>query len=140
MKEVVLNGCYGGFGVSKEGILEILKRKGLTVIKETGDRFIYTFLASDGKEYGGHSFDREDAELIAAIKECGSDFMSSSCASLDVEEYDEENFTYWIDEYDGIETLMLEPVVSESKLAKCKNVEEIMDYLESLDIYVKRSA
>lgn len=140
MKEVVLNNCYGGFCVSKEGILEVLKRKGLTVIKETGDKILYRFLASDGNEYGKFSFDREDAELIAAIKECGSKFMSDSYASLEVEEYDDENFTYWIDEYDGIETLMLDPIVSESKLANCKNIEEIMDYLESLDIRVKRSA
>lgn len=139
MKEVVLNNCYGGFGVSKEGVLEILKRKGLTVVKESGDG-LYRFLASDGNEYGRYSFDREDADLIAAIKECGSKFMSSSCASLNVEEYDDENFTYWIDEYDGVETLMLDPVVSESKLSNCKNVQEIIAYLESLDINVKRSA
>lgn len=140
MREVVLNCCYGGFGVSKEGILEVLKRKGLTAIKETGDRFCYRFLASNGEEYGKYSFDREDAELIAAIKECGSEYMSASCASLEIEEYDDENFTYWIDEYDGVETLMLDPVVSECKLANCKSVEEIMAYLESLDIRVKRSA
>lgn len=139
MKKVVLNSCYGGFGVSKEGVLEVLKRKGLTVVEETGDKFLYRFLASDGNEYGKFSFDREDTELIAAIKECGSKFMSDDCSFLEIEEYDDENFTYWIDEYDGVESLMLEPVVSESKLVNCKSVEEIIDYLESLNIYVKRT-
>ena len=138
MKEVVLNGCYGGFELSMDGIMEVLKRKGLIPIKELGDIFLYGVIASDGNEYNINSFDREDKELIKVIKECGSEFISGSGSCLKIETYDDEKFTYTIAEYDGKESLLLKPVVLESKLVQCKDIQDILDYLESLNINVKR--
>lgn len=116
MKKVVLNGCFGGFGLSKEA-------------------YEFMGLAWDG--YGfKFSGDRDNPKLIHCVETLG-DKANGSCASLYIEEYDEENFDYYIDEYDGNEDLELIPVVSEKRLAECKTTSEIVEYLKSLDIRVK---
>ena len=142
MAKIVINRCYGGFGVSKNGTLEILRRKGLFVVADNSEEFGYSYLASDGNEYHNFYFEdkRDDPELISAIEELGSEFMSSKSANLAIAEYDEENFTYSIDEYDGYESLVPVPFVSEKKLSECKGVEEIMNYIESLGIKVVRNS
>lgn len=37
MKKIVVNKCYGGFGLSHEGILEYAKRKGISIYLEKKD-------------------------------------------------------------------------------------------------------
>lgn len=174
MKKVVINNCFGGYGLSANGLIEVLKAKGydensLYIYKEMpydmekelgykwgymrankdenlymlwgistedyGDTFDKTY---NQKLFGKYSFERTDTELIACIEKFGSEFMSSDCASLYIDEYDEENFDYYIDEYEGSETLCTTPVVSEKRLREMKNVDDIMDYLESIYIKVRR--
>ena len=174
MKKVVINGCFGGYGLSVNGVIEVLKAKGydensLCIYKEMpynmeeqlgyrcgyiktnkdddlyllwgistedyGEMFDKT---SSHKLFGESSFERTDAELISCIEKFGSEFMSDDCAALYIDEYDEENFDYYIDEYDGSETLCTIPVVSEKRLREMENVDDIMDYLESIDITVRR--
>jgi hypothetical protein len=161
MAKVVLNGCYGGYGLSTLAMVEVLKRKGKTpyVFKKefgTEEKVLcetenyeerengkhYFFYVYDNKEmnydgyYSDYDFERNDPDVIAVVEELG-DKANGYCASLFIDEYDDENFTYWIDEYDGIESLMLEPVVSEKRLAECKSTKEIVEYLESININVK---
>ena len=139
MKKIVLNGCFGGFSLSKEGTLAILERKGIGVVKVEEDRYGYfTIHASNGEEYYSHSFDdiRDDEDLVAVVEELGEK-ANGSCASLYIDEYDEENFDYYIDEYDGSENLDLIPVVTEKRLSECKTTSEIVEYLKSLNIQVK---
>ena len=159
MKKVVLNGCFGGFGLSTLALVEILKRKGKTpyVFEEVGHKKyvlrdindVYngnvngygTFVYDNPEQnpngyYWSYSFDRDDVDLIAVVEELGEK-ANCSCADLYIEEYDDENYIYSIDEYDGNESLELIPVVSEKRLEKCKSTKEIVDYLKSLGINVK---
>lgn len=116
MAKVVLNKCYGGFGLSKEA---------------------YEYMGLEWDKYGfKFDNDRENPKLIECVEALGEK-ANGSYANLFVDEYDDENFTYWIDEYDGVESLMLEPVVSEKRLSECKSTKEIVEYLKSLDIIVK---
>lgn len=139
MKKVVLNGCYGGFGLSKDAVLAILNRKGIEVARvEEGDYGRWKIYDVDGEYYSSYAFggERDDEDLVAVVEELGEK-ANGSCAELYIDEYDEENYNYDIDEYDGAENLITIPVVSEKRLAECKNTSEIVEYLRSLDITVK---
>ena len=123
MKKVVINACYGGFGISEQAKEDLAKKKGMSV----DDISIYLF-----------DMDRDDTDLISLIEEKGVEYVNGELSSLTVEEYDEEKYSYSINEYDGWESLELIPIVSEKKIAECASSSEIMDYLESLGIEVKR--
>lgn len=118
MGKVVLNCCYGGFGLSPLAI----KR----------------FKELSGYEFDEYECDRHDPNLIKVVEELGKE-ADTSYSRLIIREYDDENFEYWINEYDGIETLMLEAVVSEKKLKECDSIKGIIRYLESLGIKVKET-
>ena len=79
---------------------------------------------------------RENLKLIKCVEKLG-DKASGCCANLYIDEYDEANYDYYIDEYDGKESIKLIPVVSEKRLTECKNTREIVEYLRSIKIKVK---
>jgi len=78
--KVVINTCYGGFGVSIEAA------------EKLGIDYVY-----------GNDIDREDPNLIALIEEKGSEYVSDDSARLEVVEIQEEHYT--INDYDGMETI-----------------------------------
>lgn len=79
--KLVLNLCYGGFGISDEA-LEILKRVG----------------------YNEWECDRNTFQpLIELIEERGSDFVSGNYSALTIVEIPDEATDYEITEYDGFE-------------------------------------
>ena len=116
MKKVVINDCFGGYGLSEEAY----KFLGLT-----WDRYGYAY-----ENYT----DRCDPKLVECVETLGEK-ASGSCANLVVKEYDETKFSYWISDYDGAETLYLEPIVRKSVIRSMSH-DEIIDYLESLNIQV----
>ena len=79
---IVLNKCYGGFGLSKQAI-EILG-------------------------YGNGYYDgrRDDPALLALIDEKGEEWVSGYCADLGVVEIPDEATDWELDEYDGWETII----------------------------------
>ena len=115
MKKVVLNSCYGGFGLSKEA---------------------YEFLGIPWDGYGFHyrENERDDPDLVKCVETLGEK-ANGHCAELEVYEYDDYNYTYSISEYDGLETLKLIPIVHISKI-KTMSTDEIDEYLTSLGIMV----
>ena len=130
--KVVVNRCYGGFGLSDKAIEMVMHRKGLNCFRYKQTKFKY----SDGKEeytrceiiddfgftyyqtkdlgekvdklpnetfwYYG-SLDRTDADLIAVVEKLGKE-ANGSCASLEVVEIPDD-VNWEIDDYDGIETI-----------------------------------
>ena len=114
MKKVVLNYCFGGYGLSEEA---------------------YEFLGLPWDEFGyEYEHDRENPKLVECVETLGEK-ANGYCAELGVEEYDDYNYTYIIDEYDGSESLVLIPIVHKSKI-ETMTVDEIVAYLTSLDIRV----
>ena len=118
MRKIVLNCSIGGFGLSPLATKKLMERKG----KKLND-FDFNEL-------------RNDPDLIAIVEEL-KDKADAPYSNLVIEEYDDKNFTYHIDNYDGFESLRLEPVVSEKILDECKNTREVINYLKSLNINVK---
>lgn len=87
--KVVINTCFGGFGLSPDASVKLNRLKGKQVVDPS-----YGYLE------GG--VDRTDEDLISVIEEMGH-AASGSFASLEVIEIDEP---FIIDEYDGNESIM----------------------------------
>ena len=78
--KLIINGCYGGFGIKDE----VMERLGLT--------------SQDSEET------RTNSDLIALI-ESGED-VNDRCANLVVVELPDNCTDYYIDEYDGLESVI----------------------------------
>lgn len=121
--EVVVNKCYGGFGISPDAILALIKRnakcikvesvEGLGVehtspFKEGYEIVYFGGLCKDGKYYNLESYYdnrsvRTDPDLIAVVKELG-DEAEGKHARLRIVEIPDD-ITWEIHDYDGIETV-----------------------------------
>jgi len=107
MAEVVINTCYGGFGLSNEAIRLYLTRKGI-LYEERKDKWGHSMFSSPGKEdwslYDEVSRPvRHDPDLVSVVKELGLG-ANGDCADLRIVELDEGTL-YRIDEYDGMERI-----------------------------------
>ena len=86
--ELVINKCYGGFGLSKKAKEMYKERKGIT------DKNFY-----DGR------ITRIDKDLVAIVKELGEE-ANGKYASLEIVNIpDDDDIQYAISDYDGIETV-----------------------------------
>ncbi len=132
MTKVVFNDCFGGYSLSPLAEQMILDRKGIEYIKEVSDSFMGDHISFTKKEIvesneyqllkdadwnslslegrtllnSAHidvqSFPRHDADLVAVVEELGS-AANGSFAALNI--VDLEGNRYYIDEYDGNETV-----------------------------------
>lgn len=130
MKKVILNKCYGGFGISKSGYELYANKKGLNLFcyevdfkgkeiiykKSNGDKIFTQYFTKDfgdnvkinEKDYEKYSLNldgayREDKILIEVVEEL-KEKANGKYSNLKIVEIP-DNLDYVIDEYDGIETL-----------------------------------
>ena len=127
IREVVINTCYGGFGLSHDAVTEYYKRKGITVYpfvdKKGSDgnlfepytgqenAFLIHYSSQPLKEDGTYNeesylaaereLERDDPDLVAIVKEMGKE-ASGRCAELKIVEIPAD-VEWKIEEYDGIE-------------------------------------
>lgn len=96
MIKVVINTCYGGFGLSKSACEEYAKRKNLQLgtWSETWGFF------EDGDFYD-REIPRDDSVLVSIVEEMGKDSFGNY-SDLRVVEVPED-VEWYIDEYDGKE-------------------------------------
>ena len=91
--KIVINGCFGGFSVSKAAAVFMAER---------GNKMAMAELAREGAWYGfGFQEHRSDPDLVAAVEELGKK-ASGSYAELKVVEIP-DGVEYQIEEYDGTE-------------------------------------
>ena len=126
--KVIINTCFGGFGLSIEGVRLYLKKKGLPLFiynnslehfkkyvrgedntfsmyftKDKGDSFIWEKdFNSDGYFYDG-DLKRDDKILIEVVEEL-KEKASGRFSKLQIVEIP-DNIEYEIDEYDGQESI-----------------------------------
>lgn len=108
MKEVVINQCFGGFGLSEEG-MKLYHEKG-------------------GQERYCHRMRRTDPILIEVVKELGEK-ANKEYSNLSVEEI-EDGYNYYISEYDGVESIQM--MVNEDnlrELLKEGDEDKIVEYV-----------
>ena len=102
--KVVLNSCYGGFGLSKEAIQMLIDKHGLDIDSEYG----YV----DNEDFGivdeSHDAYRMDKRLISVVEELGVDSSSGDHAALRIVKVPDEVVDVHgghIDDYDGCESV-----------------------------------
>ena len=98
MQKVVINNCYGGFGLSNKALELIAQRKNTT------------------ERINHWGLQRDDADLIAVIEELGT-AAEGNCSELKIEEFD-EGVKYTISEYDGSESIEYYIPVTMEELAQ----------------------
>ena len=81
--KVVINTCYGGFSVSKA---------------------VYDYLGIPWDNYGYINLERNDPTLIAAIEAVGLEAAAGRYAQLKIVDIPED-IEWYIDEYDGMESI-----------------------------------
>lgn len=90
MGRVVINKCYGGFGLSALAI-DMMEQRGYKVTR-------YDF-----GSYLDSDIDRHNEDLIEVVEILGDD-ANGMCAELTIVEF--EGNVYQIDEYDGYESVI----------------------------------
>jgi len=126
--KIVINDCYGGFGLSRKAEVEYLKLKGkeafiytstyggpydrvepdcdclttYTFTKDLGDTF-KKWPKNDGGYFYGRDIERTDKDLVAVVEMLGEE-ANGSCAELKVIEIPDD-IDWGLSEYDGIETI-----------------------------------
>jgi hypothetical protein len=103
MTKVVINQCFGGFGLSAKAKQKYLELKGVTrvVIKKNDWGNLTAFV--DGKEYYDGDMDRTDPILVQVVEELGK-HANGAHADLTVVEIG-KGVQYRINEYDGNESI-----------------------------------
>jgi hypothetical protein len=98
--KIVVNKCFGGFGISKECAKFMASKGSERAKKELEDKDFYGYGYVDGMEGG---YERTDPLLVEAVETLG-DVANGSCASLRVIEIP-DGISWEMDEYDGIESI-----------------------------------
>ena len=101
--KIVLNKCYGGFGLSDEAH----KRLGSTwktYASNLGGSGYWELPSDMGDGWGGDVEFRTHPKLIAVVEELGAE-ANGTFADLRIVNIPDDAIDIYIDEYDGIETV-----------------------------------
>lgn len=94
--KIVINRCYGGFGLSKEALDIYCEKKGINPGKWNNTWKFY-------EDFSDTRIDRTDPILISIVEELGQN-ADGYCAELSIIEIP-DNVEYYINDYDGMETV-----------------------------------
>lgn len=128
-QKIVINGCYGGFGLSYKAVMRYAELKGIKLYAyvnqringkldfdkyveyKIGDKAYIIYYTNkkikskdeltDGVYFSYRDIDRDDKVLVKVVKELGKE-ASGGCAELKVAEIP-DGVEWTIEEYDGIE-------------------------------------
>lgn len=92
MYKVVINRCYGGFGLSEEAIEKLNEIYGEDIVENCGSSL-----------YLKDRIERHDKRLVSVVEALGSKAASDDYAKLRVVEIDSP--MYRIKDYDGMESI-----------------------------------
>lgn len=105
--KVVINRCFGGFGLSDEAVERYAELKGINIVKDEKDSFGGGTWHIDGIQDDDHYFssysikDRSDPILIQVVEEMGES-ADGWCSELSIVEIPDD-VEWHIHEYDGLE-------------------------------------
>lgn len=107
--KIVINSCYGGFGLSDKAIEYYGELKNLGLIKKKGKYFNlagydwYVGEVNDENFFHEKSIDRNDLDLIRVVEELGKE-SNGKYSELKIVEVPDD-IEWEIDEYDGCESV-----------------------------------
>lgn len=105
--KIVINKCYGGFGLSDKAIEYYGELKNIGLVKEEGKYFNLTGYSWYVSEINDENFffdrriERNDSDLVRVVEELGEE-ASGKYAELQIVEIPDD-VDWKIEEYDGIE-------------------------------------
>lgn len=137
--KVLINNCYGGFGISHEASKLWLERNNIFFIESLNDYGDPQFIIDGDISYVSHLISRDDSTIIQIFEEKGSEFVSEDCSELILVEVPDGCF-YRIGEYDGMEGI--DKIWIEVTLDELKNglSEEQLDMVsKGCDVVLKKS-
>ena len=107
MTKVVYNTCYGGFGLSDVAIKRYAELKGISIYLCPGYvyRNLWAYTETDDS-FNCDDIVRHDHALVQIVEEMGKESWGEH-ARLFIREVP-DGARYRIDEYDGVETVILE--------------------------------
>lgn len=127
--KIVINNCYGGFGLSEKAIFRLAELKGITLYPEDGKYGLKTYYtvpvnertpeladwhsasmedrqaaneAYTREHFYARDLPRDDAQLVHVVEELGAKEASGDYAELKIVEIP-DNVEWEIAEYDGSE-------------------------------------
>ena len=103
MSKVVINRCYGGYGLSVAALARYLELKGIFYTKERDPYGYVSYTTDDGDEVSEYTISRDDPFLVQVVEELGAKAFGSH-SELKVVEIP-KGVWYRIDEYDGMESI-----------------------------------
>jgi hypothetical protein len=106
--KVVINRCYGGFGLSDQAVQRYAELKGINLVMEKSEHAIGSVFYVDGIKDDEHYFsyydlsnDRTDPVLVQVVEELGDVANGFASELMIVDIPDDIEFT--VEEYDGLE-------------------------------------
>ena len=109
MKKIVINTCYGGFGLSNEAMERVLDLKKITYYKETCSNFVHFYTKSENENEVDNQYiyewelERDDPALVQAVEELGEN-ANGPHAELKIVSIPDD-VEWYIHEYDGRESV-----------------------------------
>lgn len=97
--QIVINKCYGGFGLSTQALQIYADRKGLKY--EEGLYGYNVLLDEDGAYRSSYGISRDDPDLISIVRELGN-AANGDGADLKIIEIPDD-VEWQIEDYDGVE-------------------------------------
>jgi hypothetical protein len=102
--KLVLNKCYGGFGLSDGATRHLAALKSITLYELEREHWTEFYLDPELEiPFDTHDIPRTDPHLVAIVEEFGA-LASGHCANLQVRDLTPGQL-YRITEYDGLEAL-----------------------------------
>ena len=108
MPKVVVNACYGGFGLSHDAIMRYSELAGLN-LRAVKDGYLITEnyyidgVRDEDHFWSMYDLERTDPYLVQVVEELG-ELANGEMASLRIADVP-NGVSWYIDDYDGIETV-----------------------------------
>lgn len=101
--KIVINACYGGFGLSHEAVMRYAEIKGINLVwkQSRSLKHYYKDSVSDDNYFSETDIPRDDPALVQVVEELGHD-ADGDCANLKIVEIPDD-VEWHIHEYDGSE-------------------------------------
>ena len=130
--EIVINKCYGGYGLSNRAVELWLIKKNIPIAVNgvTSGKYHKYYIVGENDVFNANDIKRHDPVLVEVVRELGKESWSH-CAELAIV-WAPDGCEYYIDEYDGMESIETWFQVSKQDLLKGLSAERIKQ-LKSAD-------
>lgn len=130
--DILINKCYGGYGLSDEAVRLYLTKKNIPIVlnKEWSGNYSKYYIVGDNDRFSDYNIERTDPVLIEVVKTLGKRANDNS-AKLEIVSIP-NGCQYLISEYDGMESIETWFELTEEDLLKGITPEKLKS-LKSVD-------